>query len=1005
MDAGPAEPAPLLSRSLRIIWENSACGKVVTYTSGDDCLLPGVILATLETKPSMTSPKNASEFVQVLEQASLIAPVHLQRIRNQIPPPSSPGFDSLTFAKALIKEGFLTPFQAKRLMAGRREGFFIGKYRLLDILGQGGMGRVYLAEQITMKRAVALKLIRFGDHESPAILVRFAREARAAAKLRHPNITQAFDFDQAGDYHYIAMEFIEGVTLQDWVAKCGALPWAQVAFYMAQAAAALEHAHQSGLVHRDVKPGNMMVDVQGSLKLLDLGLVNVPTEDDSLTLAQRDLILGTADYVAPEQALNSHTVDIRADLYSLGGVFYYLLTGRPPFSGKSAAQKIIAHQTEELRPLQDVAPEVPKRLADVVHKLMAKKPEDRYQTPTELLQILKPFAQVAARPTPPYDISLVKFARETVDKYLRFGVDAPPANNVPPANFGQSSMADFRIPADLLTPKPTGDLGSSVINKPVTPRSGTNLRKQSAARSADSGGKTPTPRTTPLPPNKRVPTLAVRPEPSPSKPRPKRTINRWVKLAIIFIIPNVAAVFVMCFLLARSPETNPNRPRANQPAARVMLAHADSTQTLTRAIATIARDGQVLVETNGAELPLDGVVIAGDKLANRGQFSLASKDKSKVVTLTAAAGPILRISNAEHLLVRDLILDGKGRSGPLVQIEGRNPGVTFQNVVIRNAPGTVVRLLDAQGDSGKPVRFVNVSFEVDEASVPICFQARSHDGSSRNIEIVGCTFKGAGTGILLTEPVDGVSIHNCVFAQGSHGVRFAPGPVLADASSIQVLSNWKIAGPFAEKSPPKFDTQLSGDSQPLGWTDSQSPVVDFRKMQKGKSVHLACTVERSSAAGPRRLFVGADEAITLWVNGQKVFEHDARQRFVPGQFTATANFQTGDNHIWLKSAGGRVEVDVAENFLPLTAADWRSVRIENNLFDSNARAIEFGVAPSQGSMIRAVGNRFRNVALYPFALLKSDESLRPGTFVAAENTDATPATREISPDYELLPLR
>lgn len=967
----------------------------------------------------MTSPKTASEFVEVLEQASLIAPVHLQRVRNQIPAPNSPGFDSLSFAKALVKEGMLTPFQVKRLLAGRREGFFIGKYRLLDVLGQGGMGRVYLAEQITMKRAVALKLIRFGDHENPTILVRFAREARAAAKLRHPNITQAFDFDQAGDYHYIAMEFIEGVTLQDWIQKTGVMPWAQAAYYMAQASSALEHAHQAGLVHRDVKPGNMMVDVAGALKLLDLGLVNVPTEDDSLTLAQRDMILGTADYVAPEQAINSHTVDIRADLYSLGGVFYYLLTGRPPFSGKSAAQKIIAHQTEELRPLSEVAPEVPKRLADVVHKLMAKKAEDRYQTPTELLQTLRPFAQAAARSTPPYDASLVRFNRDLVDKYLRFGVDAPPANNVPPANFGQATMGDFRIPADVLTPKPGGELASSVISKPVTPitpRTGT-ARKKAAARltEGDANKSTMTQsskpmaspsRPTPIPPNKKSMSIGSKTDVPPARRKPKRSRSWYLRLGLFFIVPNLAAVLLLWAMVARTPQPAPN-PQKDAPPQRsvITITKTDAAPSLAKAFENVGAEGQIILDSRDTPMLVDGLNVVGAKLANHGRFTLASRDKSKSVILTAEATPILRVGKAEDFLLRDVILDGKGRPGPVIEIEGRSAGVTLQNVVFRNVVGIAVRLLDAQGQPDKPLRFVNCTFENSESCTAIHCQGRSFEGWTRNVEFSGCTFSGLATGILFAQPAENIAIRNCVFAKGIQGVRFAPAPILPDLAAIRAVTDWRTAGPFGQKELPAFDPQLPGDSQPLQWKAVKSAQLDLSANVKGKNDTLACTAFRSPIAGPRRLFIATADETIVWVNGQKVFEHSDQHPYMPRAFAIVANFHSGDNPIWVQTKAGKFALEVADNYLPLSGASWRNIRIESNLFDGTVRGIEFGAAPNQDSMVRVMGNQFREASLHPLAVLKSAETLRPGTIVAAENQDTSPMGRPaISADYELLPV-
>jgi serine/threonine protein kinase len=517
----------------------------------------------------MPAPKTAGEFVQALERSQLIAPIHLGRIRAQIPAPNSPGFDAVSFARAAVRQGLITPYQANQLMSGQPEGFFVGKYRLLDVLGQGGMGKVYLAEQMTMKRAVALKLVRFGHHDDPSLRVRFTREARAAAKLRHQNITQAYDFDQAGEYHYIAMEFIEGINLQEWVEKTGPIPWALAASYMSQAARGLEHACQHGLVHRDIKPGNLMVETTGTLKILDLGLVVLPNEVDTLTKAQRNLILGTADYMSPEQAVDSHDVDIRADIYSLGCVFFFLLTGRPPFPGKSAAAKIIAHQTIEPPSIQELVPEMPKRLAEILHKMMAKNIDERFAHPAELAEALKPFAQMATRAAPPYDLSLVRFSRPQVDKFLLFGAELPPTQQqFLDVRMNRATMPEFHIPPDMSTPSPSGILTSSGMDAtqadspgPNSPRTGTprkSLSKISFAAEKPPG--------TPLPKSKSKLTLAAPIKkslsslgsPSPKlagekreKPKAARKSIRYLRW-LIFTIPNVLAVlYILLWLYLR----------------------------------------------------------------------------------------------------------------------------------------------------------------------------------------------------------------------------------------------------------------------------------------------------------------------------------------------------------------------------------------------------------------------------------------------------------------------
>ncbi|HEY8503546.1 MAG TPA: serine/threonine-protein kinase, partial [Gemmataceae bacterium] len=363
----------------------------------------------------MYLPSTAPELIDLLAESGILAPQYLEQIRSQVPPPGTPGHEPKEFLATLVRQQILTPYQAKRLLAGQTGGYFIGRYRILELIGAGGMGKVYLAEQVTMKRPVALKLLPSKGSAHASGLARFMREARAVAKLRHTNIATAYDFDQEGDIYYIAMEYVEGLDVQELVKKIGPIPWPQACHLICQAANGLDHARQNGLVHRDIKPGNLMVEPTGILKILDLGLVVFHAEKDSLTLADKDVILGTADYIAPEQAIDSHDVDTRADIYSLGGVLYYMLTGQPPFPDKSVTQKLLLHQMKDPRPVKELAPDVPDEVAAVLQKMMAKQREDRFQKPRDVREALLRFAKQAKL----FDSSLVRFPRETIEQYIR----------------------------------------------------------------------------------------------------------------------------------------------------------------------------------------------------------------------------------------------------------------------------------------------------------------------------------------------------------------------------------------------------------------------------------------------------------------------------------------------------------------------------------------------------------------------------------------------------------
>ena len=297
--------------------------------------------------------------------------------------------DAQAVSRCLVDAGLLTEWQSRKLLDGRGRGFFLGKYKLLDHVGTGGMSSVYLAEHVNMQRRVAIKVLPTNRVHDSSYLARFYREARAAAALDHPNIVHAYDIDNQGDTHYLVMEFVQGQDLQQMVKGQGALPYDTAADYIRQAADGLGHAHKVGLIHRDVKPANLLVDLNGVVKVLDLGLARFSDDKQaSLTIAHDENVLGTADYLAPEQAINSHTVDIRADIYSLGCTLYFALTGHPPFPDGTLAQRLMKHQTEEPASIAKERRDVPPELAAICRRMMAKSREKRYQTATDVSQAL-----------------------------------------------------------------------------------------------------------------------------------------------------------------------------------------------------------------------------------------------------------------------------------------------------------------------------------------------------------------------------------------------------------------------------------------------------------------------------------------------------------------------------------------------------------------------------------------------------------------------------------------
>jgi serine/threonine protein kinase len=310
-------------------------------------------------------------------------------------------------AACFVRDGLLTTFQAQQLLRGRYRNFMLGKYKVLEPLGTGGMSKVYLCEHVVMRRRVALKLLPADRIDDPSSVGRFHREARAVAALDHPNIVRAHDIDSQGDkLLFLIMDYVDGVNLHDLVKKRGPLGPDRAANYVRQAALGLQHIADAGLIHRDLKPGNLLLDRAGSVKILDLGLARFQGDhnDDLTGRYDHKAILGTADYIAPEQALRSSNVDSRADIYSLGATLYYLLSGRAPFESQSAAQKLLSHQLRDPEPLTAFRSDLPAGLRAVVSRMMAKAPKDRYQSPRQVADALAAWSGEAALPPDPEDL-------------------------------------------------------------------------------------------------------------------------------------------------------------------------------------------------------------------------------------------------------------------------------------------------------------------------------------------------------------------------------------------------------------------------------------------------------------------------------------------------------------------------------------------------------------------------------------------------------------------------
>jgi serine/threonine protein kinase len=354
--------------------------------------------------PAMPPPTTVEEFLTLLRKSNVMDEARLTAYLDQVRSKGGMPTEPKPLAKLLVRDALLTYFQAEQLMLGRWRGFTIGKYRLLERLGFGGMGVVYLGEHFIMRRRVAIKVLPLSLAEDPWFLQQFHREAQLVAALDHPNIVRAHDIDTEGKLHYLVMEYVDGSSFHEIVTQHGPMDVVRAAHYIRQAAEGLQHAYEIGMVHRDIKPANILLSRQGVVKILDMGLAcfsrnNRPEWANGSNDDRR--MVGTDDYLAPEQIVNSDDVDIRADIYSLGATFYFLLTGKPPFhEAAHESHKLIWHLTRRPKPIRSLRADVPEGLEAVIDKMLAKNPWDRCAFPMGVSEALAPWTTEPIAPPP-----------------------------------------------------------------------------------------------------------------------------------------------------------------------------------------------------------------------------------------------------------------------------------------------------------------------------------------------------------------------------------------------------------------------------------------------------------------------------------------------------------------------------------------------------------------------------------------------------------------------------
>lgn len=338
------------------------------------------------------------KYIDRLNRSGLLTTQELQALLAAAPRAERPG-DTNALSRWLVREGHLTPFQAKAVYLGRTRGLVIGNYVILDLLGIGGMGQVYKAQHRRMKRIVALKLLAPEVARKPRLVQRFHQEVQAAARLLHPNIVAAFDADEADGKHFLVMEYVPGRDLASLVRQRGPLGVDRSLRCVLDTARGLAFAHQHGVVHRDVKPSNLLLTTgdegrPACVKILDMGLARIAAEGTHSLPPRTDLtrtgiVMGTVDYMSPEQAINTHDADHRSDIYSLGITLHFLLTGEVPFRGRTLIEQVLAHREAAIPSLHATRRDVPASVDPIFRRMVAKSPADRYQTMNDVVAALE----------------------------------------------------------------------------------------------------------------------------------------------------------------------------------------------------------------------------------------------------------------------------------------------------------------------------------------------------------------------------------------------------------------------------------------------------------------------------------------------------------------------------------------------------------------------------------------------------------------------------------------
>jgi serine/threonine protein kinase len=738
----------------------------------------------------MPSPSSSAEFLELVQKSGLVEDKRLnaysERLRadNTLPP------EAKILAQQMIQDGILTHFQAEQILQGKWRRFNIGKYKVLERLGAGGMGSVYLCEHKLMRRRVAVKVLPTAKATDPSSLERFYREARAVAALDHPNIVRAYDIDEDDKLHFLVMEHVDGSNLQDIIKKSGPLSVERATNYIRQAALGLQHAHDAaGIVHRDVKPGNVLVDRNGIVKLLDMGLARFfHDEDDMLTKKYDENVLGTADYLAPEQATDSHGVDIRADIYSLGATLYFCLTGRTPFAEGTVAQKLIWHQTRLPKPVKSFRPDVPDELIAVLDKAMAKDVSQRYQLPVEFAEALNPWTQSAIPPPPPEEMPNLSPAamgnsiNDTGTIITRGGSDTgaePPSSRkvwqvpAPPTPRSTPKPAPAAGPPQKETPAKPAPPGS--VKVPLAKQGSVKVPLATPASAKVPVASVPPPTIVAKKPPGAVPRVQVngRPRPVAAPPKPSTHVPADNHDAAIADTSPEGSLPTPGVEVKKKPPPKKPTPTlvatlADKPlsfwaiAAGGLLAATLVIAGLIWAAAHLLAAPATTSMVGGTNSPF---YVGGPNDPPLNDVLAKARDNCRIVlqgdieasgvsvkwpslTIESAPGhtftwkcppsadpkaPLLDVDGVEGLIVRNIKFDGGNQTETLIQLRGKCPNVTLQNLELHHFKTAGVTVSSCTGTADRRVIFSHLEATLHSADqAAILFTLTAGDPIQKN---------------------------------------------------------------------------------------------------------------------------------------------------------------------------------------------------------------------------------------------------------------------------------